>query len=75
MSFEAKDFSRFDEEKKYELITTFDAVHDQADSNCVLSNIYRALKDDGFYFIHDIKGSSHVGKNINNSLAPFPYTV
>ncbi len=75
ISFAATDVSKFNDEKKYDLITTFDAVHDQADPGRVLSNIYRALKDEGFYFMQDIKGSSHVDKNMDNPLAPFLYTV
>jgi 2-polyprenyl-3-methyl-5-hydroxy-6-metoxy-1,4-benzoquinol methylase len=75
IAFEARDVSGFSEEKKYDLITTFDAVHDQADPGRVLSNIYRALKDDGYYFMQDIKGSSRVDKDMSNPLAPFLYTV
>ena len=75
ISFAAKDVSKFEDTERFDLITTFDAVHDQADPDRVLSNIYRALKDDGFYFMQDIKGSSHVDKNMNNPLAPFLYTV
>jgi 2-polyprenyl-3-methyl-5-hydroxy-6-metoxy-1,4-benzoquinol methylase len=75
ISFEAKDVSRFGDEKKYDLITTFDAVHDQADPDRVLSNIYGALKDGGFYFMQDIKGSSRVDQNMSNPLAPYLYTV
>jgi 2-polyprenyl-3-methyl-5-hydroxy-6-metoxy-1,4-benzoquinol methylase len=75
ISFESRDVSKFDDRERFDLITTFDAVHDQADPARVLSNIYEALKGDGFYFMQDIKGSSHVEKNMDNPLAPFLYTV
>ncbi len=75
ITFETRDVSNFRDEERFGLITTFDAVHDQADPGRVLSNIHRALKDDGFYFMQDIKGSSHVEKNMDNPLAPFLYTV
>ncbi len=75
ISFESRDVSKFEDRERFDLITTFDAVHDQADPARVLSNIYEALKDDGFYFMQDIKGSSHVEKNMDNPLAPFLYTV
>jgi 2-polyprenyl-3-methyl-5-hydroxy-6-metoxy-1,4-benzoquinol methylase len=75
ITFESRDVSKFEDSGRFDLITTFDAVHDQADPGRVLSNIHRALKDDGFYFMQDIKGSSHVEKNMDNPLAPFLYTI
>ncbi len=75
IKFEAQDASGFQDRERFDLITTFDAVHDQADPGRVLSNIYGALKYDGVYFMQDIKGSSRVEKNMDNPLAPFLYTV
>jgi len=75
LSLEVKDAAHFDEKKKYDLIVTFDAVHDQAEPDRVLSNIYRALKDDGVYIMQDIAGSSHVHKNTEHPIAPFLYTI
>jgi len=71
----AKDVAEFDDVQKYDLITTFDAVHDQADPDRVLSNINRALKDDGVYLMQDIAGSSHVHNNMDHPLAPLLYTT
>ena len=42
--FEVKDASTLDENARYDLITTFDAVHDQAKPAAVLKGIARALK-------------------------------
>jgi len=75
ITFEVTDAAEFDDVKEYDLIMTFDAVHDQADPERVLSNIYRALKDDGLYFMQDIKGSSYVHNNMDHPLAPFMYTI
>jgi len=75
ISYEARDVTKFGDVKRFDLITTFDAVHDQADPASVLSNIHRALKDDGYYLMQDIKGSSHVERNSDNPLATFLYTV
>ncbi len=75
ISYEAKDVTKFDDVNRFDLITTFDAVHDQADPASVLSHIHRALKDDGYYLMQDIKGSSHVERNSENPLATFLYTV
>jgi SAM-dependent methyltransferase len=73
--FEVKDAATLDETRRYDLITTFDAVHDQARPAAVLGNIARALKDDGVYLMQDIAGSSHVHNNIDHPLGPFLYTI
>jgi len=73
--FEVKDAAKLDEKKRYDLITTFDAVHDQADPAAVLKGIANALKDDGVYLMQDIAGSSHVHNNLDHPIGPFLYTV
>ncbi len=72
--FEVRDAATLDEGERYDLITTFDAVHDQANPAAVLSNIARALKDDGVYLMQDIAGSSHVHNNLDHPLGPVSYT-
>ena len=67
--------AKMDDLGKFDLITTFDAIHDQADPDAVLLNIYNALKSDGTYFMQDIKGSSHVHNNVNHPIAPLLYTT
>jgi 2-polyprenyl-3-methyl-5-hydroxy-6-metoxy-1,4-benzoquinol methylase len=73
--FEVKDAAKLDEKKRYDLITTFDAIHDQADPAAVLKGIADALKDDGVYLMQDIAGSSHVHNNLDHPIGPFLYTV
>lgn len=75
LTLEVKDAARFDEKQRFDLIFTFDAVHDQAEPDRVLSNIYQALKDDGVYLMQDIAGSSHVHNNAEHPIAPFLYTI
>jgi hypothetical protein len=57
------------------LVTTFDAIHDQAKPLSVLKGIYRTLRRDGVYLMQDIKGSSQVHKNIDHPLGTLLYTV
>ena len=71
----AKDVAQIDDVQKYDFITTFDAVHDQADPDKVLRNINTALKDDGVYLMQDIAGSSHVHNNMDHLIGPFTYTI
>ncbi len=73
--FEVRDVSTLDEEGRYDLITTFDAVHDQAKPAEVLKCIHRALRGDGVYLMQDIAGSSYHHNNLDHPIGPFLYTV
>jgi ubiquinone/menaquinone biosynthesis C-methylase UbiE len=73
--FEVKDAGILDEKARYDLITTFDAIHDQADPAAVLKGIAAALKEDGVYLMQDIAGSSHLHNNLDHPIAPLLYTV
>jgi 2-polyprenyl-3-methyl-5-hydroxy-6-metoxy-1,4-benzoquinol methylase len=78
LEFVAVDLSDFEdtaEPEAFDFITTFDAVHDQARPLSVLRGIHRALKADGLYLMQDIKGSSHVHRNIGHPLGTLLYTV
>ncbi len=77
IEFTERDLTGFDrtaEPESFDFITTFDAVHDQARPLDVLRGIHRALKPDGLYLMQDIRGSSHVRKNIGHPLGTFLYT-
>jgi 2-polyprenyl-3-methyl-5-hydroxy-6-metoxy-1,4-benzoquinol methylase len=73
--FEVKDAAILDEVQRYDLITTFDAIHDQAKPAAVLRNINQALKSEGVYLMQDIAGSSHVHNNMDHPMGQFLYTV
>jgi 2-polyprenyl-3-methyl-5-hydroxy-6-metoxy-1,4-benzoquinol methylase len=73
--FQAKDAAQIDEVDQYDLICTFDAIHDQAQPDLVLHSIYRALRSDGTYLMQDIRASSHLQENFDHPLAPFLYTI
>jgi 2-polyprenyl-3-methyl-5-hydroxy-6-metoxy-1,4-benzoquinol methylase len=73
--FEAKDAAELDEKASYDLITTFDAVHDQAKPAAMLKGIADALKDDGVYLMQDIAGSSHHHGDMDHPIGPFLYTI
>jgi 2-polyprenyl-3-methyl-5-hydroxy-6-metoxy-1,4-benzoquinol methylase len=78
VEFRTGDLSDFDAQaslETFDLITTFDAVHDQAKPLSVLRGIYRALKANGVYLMQDIKGSCEIHKNMGHPLGPLLYTV
>jgi 2-polyprenyl-3-methyl-5-hydroxy-6-metoxy-1,4-benzoquinol methylase len=72
------DLSRFHETAQashFDLITTFDAVHDQAKPLNLLKGIHRSLKSDGVYLMQDIRGSSHVHNNLDHPMGTLLYTI
>jgi ubiquinone/menaquinone biosynthesis C-methylase UbiE len=69
------DFNETAEPAAFDLITTFDAIHDQAKPLNVLQGIHRALKPDGLYLMQDIKGSSHVHSDIGHPIGTFLYAI
>ncbi len=78
ISFTAGDLSDFDktaEPERFDWVTTFDAVHDQAKPLQVLKGIHRTLKSNGVYLMQDIKGSSHVYKNTAHPIGTLLYTI
>jgi 2-polyprenyl-3-methyl-5-hydroxy-6-metoxy-1,4-benzoquinol methylase len=75
IQFKVRDAATLDERDRYDLITTFDAIHDQARPDLVLHNIYQALRLDGVYLMQDIHASSQVDGNLEHPIAPFLYTI
>lgn len=73
--FQIRDTTRLEEIEKYDLITTFDAINNQARPKRLLRNIYNALRSDGVYLMQEIHAASDVSGNLNNPLAPLLYTV
>ena len=49
-SFEQQDVSEFSKDAFFDVITAFDAIHDQAEPEKVLKNIRNSLKQDGMFF-------------------------
>lgn len=73
--FEVRDAANIGEKEVYDLITSFDAIHDQADPAGMLASISAALKPDGIYLVQDITGSSYLEKNLDLPVAPWLYTI
>jgi len=73
--FEVLDVATLDEVAAYDLITSFDAIHDQAHPAQVLAAVARALRDDGTFLMVDIQASSNVEENLEHPLATFLYTA
>jgi ubiquinone/menaquinone biosynthesis C-methylase UbiE len=59
----------------YDLVTAFDAIHDQAKPALVLDRIHAALMPGGVLLMQDILGHTHLADNIGSPLAAFMYTI
>jgi SAM-dependent methyltransferase len=74
-SFRAADVAELDVADAYDVITVFDAIHDQAQPARVLANIWRALRPGGVFLMVDIKASSRLEDNVGAPLSAYLYTV
>ncbi|MDO1448228.1 class I SAM-dependent methyltransferase [Rhodocytophaga aerolata] len=75
VTFQQRDLTHFAPDQPFDLITAFDAIHDQARPDQVLAMIYQSLKQDGTFLMQDIDGSSHLHNNLHHPLGTFLYTV
>ncbi len=83
VKFEVKDIASINEHEKYDLITAFDVIHDQAQPAKVLKGIYNALrnkqeKDEesgGIFLMQDMAASSKLEENMENPLGPTLYSI
>lgn len=73
--FAVKDVATLDTAPQYDLITAFDAIHDQAQPAQVLARIAQALRPAGTFIMVDIAASSLVEENIAHPIGPFLYTL
>ena len=73
--FEVRDVSAIGEPVRYDLVTGFDAIHDQAKPAQVLREIKSALRPDGVFLMQDILACSHHHGNRDHPFGPFVYTI
>ncbi|MFD3748516.1 class I SAM-dependent methyltransferase [Nocardia sp. NPDC058633] len=75
VEFAVRDVADLHVPESCDLITVFDAIHDQAHPALVLDNIAQALRPDGVFLMVDIHASSRLEENLDLPLGPFLYTV
>jgi len=73
--FEVRDVADLGATDAFDLVTAFDAIHDQARPATVLAAIARALRRDGTLLMQEVRGTSCVDDDAAHPLAPFLYTV
>src|SRR5215207_2186461 len=76
VKFEVRDVASINEHEKYDLITAFDVIHDQAQPAKVSKGIYNALRnkqegggrEGGIFLMQDMAASSKLEENMENPL-------
>jgi 2-polyprenyl-3-methyl-5-hydroxy-6-metoxy-1,4-benzoquinol methylase len=74
-TFESHNLAVLDKFEAYDVITAFDAIHDQAQPDRVLENVYRALRPGGVLLMADIKASSRLEDNVGVPMSTYLYTT
>jgi len=73
--FETRDVAVLGAEGEYDLVTAFDAIHDQAHPATVLRNIHHALRPSGTFLMVDMNADSRLEGNLELPWASFLYTI
>lgn len=74
-AFVVEDLTRLESSTPFDLITAFDAIHDQADPAGVLRRIRAALHPGGLFLMLDVWASSELADNVGTPMAPYLYTM
>ncbi|MEB3033667.1 class I SAM-dependent methyltransferase [[Mycobacterium] nativiensis] len=74
-TFESRDLAALVRPEAYDLITAFDAIHDQAQPDRVLANIFAALRPGGVLLMADAKASSDLEDNVGVPRYTYRFTV
>jgi SAM-dependent methyltransferase len=74
-AFEVRDVAELDLDGAYDLVTAFDAVHDQARPADVLAQVRRALRPGGTFLMVDIQASSHLEQNLALPWGAYLYAI
>lgn len=75
IEFVVRDAAALEEPARFDLITSFDAVHDQAHPDRMLAGVFNALRAGGTYLCIEPKASSHLHENMGLPMAPLMYTI
>ena len=73
--FDVVDLTDLDEAHAYDLVLSFDAIHDQKSPQGLLNRLHRALRPGGRYLVQDIGGSARLENNLDFPMAPLLYAI
>lgn len=75
VDFQVRDLTGYDDKNSFDLITSFDAIHDQKSPQALVRGIHGALRDGGIYLVQDIGGSAKLENNMDFPMAAMLYAV
>ena len=75
INFRVVDLTNWAKTQEFDLITSFDAIHDTKEPQQLLAQIYAALRPNGIHLMQDIGGSAHLENNIDFPFAALLYTI
>jgi SAM-dependent methyltransferase len=74
-AFAVADATEFAPRQRFDLITAFDAIHDQRAPLEVLRRVRASILPDGIFMMVDAAFSSYLEENVSNALAPLCYAI
>lgn len=75
VTFEARDLTGYCEPDRFDLVASFDAVHDQKDPEGLIRGLAASLKPGGVYLMQDIGGSARLEDNLDFPMASMLYAI
>eukprot|EP00058_Branchiostoma_floridae_P001199 XP_002586687.1 hypothetical protein BRAFLDRAFT_105493 [Branchiostoma floridae] len=74
-TFQVQDVAKLpaDWSDSFDYVLAWDAIHDQADPEGVLRELYRTLKSNGLFSMIDIRSHTELADNLDNPAAPMLY--
>ena len=75
VAFGVRDIADLHGKAAFDLVTAFDAIHDQARPAAALVAVAGSLRSDGAFLMQESRGTSHVDQDAANPYAPLLYTV
>lgn len=73
--FEQRDAAKLDLDECLDIVTSFDAIHDQAHPDDMLVGIYNALRPGGTYLCAEPNASSNLQENLDHPMAATMYSI
>jgi len=75
VTFEARDLTGYAEPRRFDFITSFDAIHDQKDPDGLIRGLKASLRPGGTYLVQDIGGSARLENNLDFPMASLLYAI
>jgi len=73
--YDERDLTGYREPNRWDVVFSFDAVHDQKDPQGLINGIAASLKPGGIYVMQDIGGSAHLEQNADFPMAAMLYAI